>query len=148
MEAKKDFQLRSQLFSRMTALWKYGLEHPILSAATLSFVAVSAVPIVIFLTFTAITIILTTLGAIVWESFLVICGLILLAVALSAAVCVATCCSTGVFIIYQILSTMGLWNRFSGGVSRKVNELNWGTALNLSKSQGEEDENTTISKDD
>ena len=137
-------ELRSQLFSRIKTLWKYGLEHPVISVACVSFVAVSAVPIFLFLTFTAITIILTTIGAIVWESFLVICGLLLLTVALSVAICVAVCCSSGVLVIYQVLLALGLWKKFSGNISDR---LNWGTPLNLSTSQDKEDKNSS-SKDD
>jgi hypothetical protein len=81
-------------------LFDYGANHPLQTVAGASFLCFSLIPILFFLGFVFGTVLVTIMVAVVWESFLITCGIMGLTVALTITVTMAGCCTGLATLIY------------------------------------------------
>lgn len=89
-----------RMSSRFKELVQYGAEHPLRLFAGGSFLCFAVFPILAFISFALGTLLFTMIAAIVWQGFLVLCGVIGLAVALAAALTMAGCCTGAATLVY------------------------------------------------
>lgn len=92
--------------SSFNELVQYGASHPLKLFAGASFLCFALFPVLAFLSFALVTLLVTLVAAILWEGFLVLCGVIGLAVALAAALTMAGCCTGAATLVYFMIVTL------------------------------------------
>lgn len=96
----------TDMMSSMRQILQYGTTRPLLFVAGTSFVCFALLPVLAFLGFALGTLVFTLIAALAWEIFLIICGSIVLAMALAVALTLAGCCTGIASIIYISLTTL------------------------------------------
>lgn len=126
----------SDLAPNLKKLVQYGLGHPLQLVACATFVCFALFPILAFVGFALSTLLVTLLAALIWESFLLVCAVIGLAIALFVALTMAGCCTglaTLVYFSFLLLKSPLKW--FKEGRS-------------LRSDSGKDKESFTIMKED
>ena len=84
---------------------KYAVDHPIKFTALLTFLILAGIPVTTFLSYSAVTLIISLVGAILLELFLLVIGLSALIFVLVFVSCATVCVTAIVSAIYYLLVT-------------------------------------------
>ena len=111
---------------------KYAVDHPIKFTALLTFMILAGIPTATFLSYSIVTLIVSLIGAILVELFLLVIGLSALVFVLVFVSCATMCVTAVVSAIYYSVVVVS-WGKLTGVSRTRVSERDDDDSFDKSK---------------